>query len=86
MSLHACIKHFVLCHPERLRLLQRDINLHDIECQPVLHVLTDVVSILPVAITDAEVPQILNFGEVFDDEEVVLVSLRDAVCGLAWTG
>ena len=37
------------------------------------------------AITDAEVPQILNFGEVFDDEEVVLVSLSDAVGGLAWT-
>ena len=86
LSLHTCIEHFVLGHPQSFTLLQSDINLHDIKCQPILHILTDIVSILAMAITDAEVPQILNFGEVFDDEEVVLVRLRDTVGSLAWTG
>lgn len=60
-------------------LFHIDINLHDVECQLVLDILGDEVPILSMAITDAEIPEILDFGEVFDHKEVVLIGLGDTI-------
>ena len=38
------------------------------------------------AVADAKVPEILYLGEILDDEEIVLVSLRIPVCSLTWPG
>ena len=36
--------------------------------------------------TNAEIPQVLDFGKVLDDEEVVLICLRNTISRLTWPG
>lgn len=43
-------------------------------------------TVLTVAITNAEIPQVLDFGKVLDDEEVVLICLRNTISRLTWPG
>ena len=42
-------------------------------------------TILSMAIAHAEIPQVLNLGEILNHKEVVLVCLGLAVPGFAWT-
>ena len=76
---------FVFSHFHRLLILVGNVNLHNVEGELVLHILADVVTILTMAIAYAKVPKILDFSEVFDDKEVVLVGLCHAVSRFAWS-
>jgi len=42
------------------------------------------VAILAVAIAHSKVPKILDLGEIFDYEEVILIRLRHTISCLAW--
>ena len=77
------IKELIFGHFQSLLLFICNIYLHDVESELILDVLTNVVSILTMAITNTKVPQILDLGEVFDNKEVVLVCFSHTVSGLA---
>lgn len=56
-----------------------DIHFHDVKCELILNILTDVVAVLTMAIAHTKVPQILDLGEIFDDKEVVLVGFSHTI-------
>ena len=60
-----------------------DIHFHDVECELILNILTDVVAVLTMAIAHTKVPQILDLGEIFDYKEVVLVGFSHTIGCLA---
>ena len=69
------LRQLVLGKSRRLLVLHSDIDFHHVQCQLVLNILTYIVSILTMAIADAEVPQVLDLGEILHDKEVVLIRL-----------
>ena len=60
-------------------VFHRYVNFHDIKCKFVFYILTDIVTILSMAIAHAKVPEVLDLSEIFNHEEVILVCLRDSV-------